>query len=151
MNIYRFLESEREKRESDSFWSLPSWLGTATSSTLKRIHLTLGPAKQNQDRAVLIRFLKFKNFTILIVIQFFRLHGLSACCRFSKTTPQLWWNNKCYVLLMLWVLEKQWWNGGRVSIYGPIEDNSRFFRNILTDRSAKNVLFYFRRGFSIVF
>ena len=40
---------------------LLGWLGTDKSITLERAHHTLGPAKPNQDRAVLIRFLKFQD------------------------------------------------------------------------------------------
>ena len=40
---------------------LPGWLGTDKSIALERVHRTLGPAKPNQDRAVLIRFLKFQD------------------------------------------------------------------------------------------
>ncbi|KAI7789606.1 putative LINE-1 type transposase domain-containing protein 1-like [Triplophysa rosa] len=40
---------------------LPGWLGTDKSIMLERAHRTLGPAKPNQDRAVLIRFLKFQD------------------------------------------------------------------------------------------
>lgn len=41
---------------------LPRWLGLAPDKTftLERVHRTLGPAKPNQSRAVLIRFLKFQ-------------------------------------------------------------------------------------------
>lgn len=40
---------------------LPGWLNTDRSFPLERAHRTLGPAKPNQDRAVLIRFLKFQD------------------------------------------------------------------------------------------
>lgn len=40
---------------------LPGWLGTDTPIMLERAHQTLGPAKQNQDRPVLIHFLKFQD------------------------------------------------------------------------------------------
>lgn len=41
---------------------LPQWLGLASDKTftLERVHRTLGPAKPNQNRVVLIRFLKFQ-------------------------------------------------------------------------------------------
>lgn len=40
---------------------LPGWLGTDTPIMLERAHQTLGPAKQNQDRPVLIHFLKLQD------------------------------------------------------------------------------------------
>ncbi len=40
---------------------LPGWLGIDKSIMLERAHRTSGPAKPNQDRAVLIRFLKFQD------------------------------------------------------------------------------------------
>lgn len=40
---------------------LLGWLGMDKSFTLERAHRTLGPAKPNQDRAVLIHFLKFQD------------------------------------------------------------------------------------------
>ena len=41
---------------------LPGWLDTDKSIMLERAHhRTLGPANSNQDRAVLIRFLKFQD------------------------------------------------------------------------------------------
>lgn len=63
LHMFGLREGEEGSRQLDYVQEmLPGWLGTNKSITLERAHRTLGPAKPNQDRAVLIRFLKFQDW-----------------------------------------------------------------------------------------